>query len=365
MPVKVLSIVGTRPEAIKMAPVIKALENDQRFSSIILATAQHREMLDQVFNFFEIEPEYDLNLMKHGQTLPDLTARVLQGVTEILEKVKPDIVLVHGDTTTTFAAALAAFYLDIPVGHIEAGMRTGDMRKPFPEELNRSLVARLTTWHFAPSEECVNHLLAEGISTDSIVRTTHNTGVDALLLAKKMLGDIEPREDGDNRILVTAHRRESWGEPMREIFLAIADIATQRPELGIELATHANPIVASDAKDILGKVSNVTLLGHQDYASFVRKMASAKLILSDSGGVQEEGPTLGTPVVVLRDKTEYHELLGAGVVILGGTSRAGIVDAVIRVLENDEIQGMVQKFAKHRESLNSIDEILDVLANEG
>jgi len=361
---KVLSIVGTRPEAIKMAPVIKGLEADTCFESQVLATAQHREMLDQVLDFFQISADYDLNLMKHGQTLPEITSRVLEGVTAVLEECQPDIVLVHGDTTTTFAAALAAFYLDIPVGHIEAGMRTGDMREPFPEELNRSLVGRLATWHFAPSAECVDHLLAEKVAPDSIVRTTHNTGVDALLLAKKMLGDVGASSGlASNRILVTAHRRESWGSGMREIFSAIAEIACMRPELQIELATHANPIVATDAQAILGDLPNVTLLEHQGYGDFVEKMASARLILSDSGGIQEEGPTLGVPVVVLREKTEYHELLDAGVVLLGGTQKEKIVSTVMTFLDDERLQDRLKVFATQRESQSSIPEILDTLAD--
>jgi len=360
---KVLSIVGTRPEAIKMAPVIWGLELDSRFDSFVLATAQHREMLDQVLDFFKIDPDFDLNLMKHGQTLPEITSRVLLETTEILKSLRPDIVLVHGDTTTTFAAALAAFYLDIPVAHIEAGMRTGDMRKPFPEELNRSVVGRLATWHFAPSEECENNLLQEGIAQQFIVRTTHNTGVDALLLAKKILDDAKTVAEGkNNRILVTAHRRESWGAPMREIFSAIANLAKQRPELQIELATHANPIVADDAKEIFGPVSNVTMLEHQSYADFVQKMTAARLILSDSGGIQEEGPTLGVPVIVLRDKTEYHELLDAGVIFLAGTEQAGIVAAVNNALDCEGLSDILMAFARKRETQSSIDEILDGLA---
>ncbi|MCL2746262.1 MAG: UDP-N-acetylglucosamine 2-epimerase (non-hydrolyzing) [Coriobacteriia bacterium] len=378
MPKKILSVIGTRPEAIKMAPIIKALEADPRFESHVLATAQHREMLDQVLDFFEIAPDYDLDLMRHGQTLPEITSKVLLGVTETIDKLQPDIVLVHGDTTTTFAAAIAAFYQDIPVGHIEAGMRTGDMREPFPEEMNRTLVASLATWHFAPSQECIDHLVREGIDAESITRIVHNTGVDALLLAKKILEDAPTGESGNagdasqiakmtgnasGKILVTAHRRESWGAKMREIFLAVSKIAQTHPELTIEVATHANPLVADDAVDILGNIPNVILLKHQSYAAFVQKMASAQLILSDSGGIQEEGPTLGVPVVVLRDKTEYHELLDAGVVILGGTEKAEIVRVVTDILAAGvSFQDRLNEFAQARSSQDSTAAVLDILA---
>jgi len=363
--IRVLTIAGTRPEAIKMAPVIKALEGDSRFDSRVLVTAQHREMLDQVLEFFAIVPDYDLDVMRRGQTLSKITNKVLTGVTEILEFVQPDVVLVHGDTTTTFAAALAAFYQEVNVGHVEAGMRTGDIRQPFPEEMNRILVARLARWHFAPSQECVDNLLREGISRDAIIRTTHNTGVDALIFAKEILEGFDREAspaDADNALLVTAHRRESWGAPMREIFSAIAEIACQKSDLTIEVATHANPLVADDADAILGSIPNVSLLGPQNYADFVEKMSRARLILSDSGGIQEEGPTLGVPVIVLRNKTEYHELLDEGVVILGGTEKEGIVKVTMGVLANKELQSTTKEFARRRSSKNSVPDILDALA---
>ncbi|MCL2024340.1 MAG: UDP-N-acetylglucosamine 2-epimerase (non-hydrolyzing) [Coriobacteriia bacterium] len=362
---KVLSIFGTRPEAIKMAPVVRALARDERFDAKVLVTAQHRAMLDQVLNFFEIVPDFDLDIMEHGQTLAQITARVLEGVTQVLDEWTPDVIVVHGDTTTTFAAALAAFYRHVDVAHIEAGMRTGDLHQPFPEELNRTLVARMARYSFAPSAECEGHLLREGIAPERIIRTAHNTGVDALLLARDMLADdlaSELAEAHDKHILVTAHRRESWGESMRNIFGAVADIASAHPDYHISVATHANPLVADDATAILDGISNVELLPPQSYRDFVTRMARSRVILSDSGGIQEEGPTLGVPVVVMRNKTEYHELLDAGVVFLGGTQRASIVETTERILADEAIHAHVRQFACDRATQSSIPQILDTLA---
>jgi len=358
---RVLSVFGTRPEAIKMAPVIKALETDSRFESRVLVTAQHREMLDQVLAFFSIIPDYDLNVMVHGQTLDQITSRVLEGVSEVLAEDQPDVLLVHGDTTTTFASALAAFYREIPIGHIEAGMRTGDLQQPFPEELNRSLVARMARYHFAPSKECVQHLLDEGIPQEFIIRTLHNTGIDALLLARQMMEQQGAIPRQENHILVTAHRRESWGEPMKGIFQAVAEIAALAPDYTISVAAHANPLVADDAKAMLGGVANVSLLKHQSYEEFIALMSKSKLILSDSGGIQEEGPTLGVPVAVLRNKTEYGELLDEGVVFLAGTECGGIVDTALRILDDEEVAVRLHFFAQARARSSSIPLILETL----
>lgn len=359
MTLKVLSIFGTRPEAIKMAPVVKGLEADDRFDSLVAVTAQHREMLDQVLEIFDITPDFDLDIMTHGQTLAQITQRVLAGIDTVLEEVKPDIVLVHGDTTTTFAATLAAVYRNIAVGHIEAGMRTGDITQPFPEELNRVLVARMARWHFAPSKECQDNLLKEGIAPEAIIRTEYNTGVAALLLAKEKLSI--PAVTSKS-VLITAHRRESWGEPMREIFSAIAEVATLNPSFTFNVATHANPIVATDAASILGGFENVNLIGPQGYGDFIALMAQSELIMSDSGGVQEEGPTLGVPVVVLRNKTEYHELLDAGVVHLAGTNKESIVAVAQKVLHSAQAHEAAQMFSEKRAATSTIKEILDVLA---
>jgi UDP-N-acetylglucosamine 2-epimerase (non-hydrolysing) len=347
-----------------MAPVVRALNEDARFESLVLITAQHREMLDQVLSFFEIMHDYDLNIMTHGQTLEQITSRALEGVSEVLENLKPDIVIVHGDTTTTFAAALAAFYHNIPVAHVEAGMRTGDLRQPFPEELNRTMVARLARYHFAPSDECVRHLREESVDEKGIIRTEHNTGIDALLLARSIMQrqglSIEP----ENHILVTAHRRESWGEGMRGIFRAVSRIASAKPGFQIGVAKHANPLVSDDAHAVLDGIENIKLLDHQSYEDFVKLMARSRIILSDSGGIQEEGPTLGIPVVVLRNKTEYHELLESGVVFLAGTDEDAIVSCALEVLGDEAIQNRVQSFAHKRVQRSSLPLILDVLAND-
>lgn len=358
---KIISIFGTRPEAIKMAPVVKALESDAAFDSKVLVTAQHREMLDQVLDFFNIAPDFDLNVMKQGQSIEYITEETLRGVSEILKNEKPDAILVHGDTTTTFAACLAAAYLQIPVGHIEAGMRTGDITQPFPEELNRTLVDRMARWNYAPSHECEQNLFDEGIAHEKIIRTSHNTGVSALLLAQKELGIDLQEENNSHQILVTAHRRESWGEGMREIFGAVRELAQSHAEMTFKVATHANPIVADDAHVLLDDVSNVDLLGPQAYGDFVRLMATSRLIMSDSGGVQEEGPTLGVPVVVMRNKTEYHELIEAGAVYLAGTSREKIVAKVEDLLASDEAGKRVYEFACRRSNIDAVSPILDAL----
>lgn len=361
---KVISVFGTRPEAIKMAPVVRALQADPAFETLVLVTAQHREMLDQVLDFFDITPDYDLNVMKAGQTIEYITEETLRGVSEVLRQEKPDAILVHGDTTTTFAACLAATYLKIPVGHIEAGMRTGDITQPFPEELNRTLVARMARWNFVPSRECEQNLLNEGIAPEKIFRTSHNTGVSALLLAQKELG-IELNEKNDShQILVTAHRRESWGAGMREIFGAVRALAQTHPSFNFKVATHANPIVADDAHALLDDIANVELLAPQAYGDFVKLMATSRLIMSDSGGVQEEGPTLGVPVVVMRNKTEYHELIEAGVVYLAGTLREDIISRVNDLLLNDEASKRAYQFALQRSDVDAISPILDALKQE-
>lgn len=361
---KVISVFGTRPEAIKMAPVVKALEADSDFESKVLVTAQHREMLDQVLDFFHITPDFDLNVMKQGQTIEYITEETLRGVSEVLKKEKPDAILVHGDTTTTFAACLAATYLQIPVGHIEAGMRTGDIAQPFPEELNRTLVAPMARWNFVPSRECEQNLLHEGIAPERIIRSSHNTGVSALLLAQKELGIALREKNDSHQVLVTAHRRESWGEGMRAIFGAVRELAQSHSELTFKVATHANPIVANDAHALLDDVANVDLLDPQPYGDFVKLMATSRLILSDSGGVQEEGPTLGVPVVVMRNKTEYHELIEAGAVYLAGTSREKIVSKVNDLLASEDANKKVHEFALHRRNLDAISPILHALKQE-
>ena len=326
-----------------MAPVVLALRADARFEPVVAVTAQHREMLDQVLDLFGITPDHDLDIMERGQSLAQITCRVLEGIGAILEADSFEAVVVHGDTTTTFAAALAAFYHRVPVAHVEAGMRTHDLAHPFPEEANRTLVAPLARWNFAPSETCESNLIAEGIDRARIVRTAHNTAIDALHLVERMPytfpdGPIaEALASGRRIVLVTAHRRESWGTPMEGIFAAIARVARAHPDVQVLVATHPNPVVSAAAARILGEVERVELVGAQDYLPFVKLMAAADLIVSDSGGIQEEGPALGTPVLVLRDVTEYPELVERSVVAIAGTAEESVFATVSRVLSDDVV----------------------------
>jgi UDP-N-Acetylglucosamine 2-epimerase (EC 5.1.3.14) len=344
--VKVLTVFGTRPEAIKMAPLVHALAKDPQFEAKVCVTAQHREMLDQVLKLFSIVPDYDLNIMSPGQGLTEITCRILQGLKPILESFKPDIVLVHGDTTTTAAASLAAFYQRIPVGHVEAGLRTGDLYSPWPEEANRTLTGHLAKYHFAPTENSRQNLLRENLR-DSNIFITGNTVIDALLWVRdRVLSDDVLRADLAGRypflskdkklILVTGHRRESFGRGFEEICHALADIATANPDVQIVYPVHLNPNVSEPVNRILGKVDNVFLIEPQDYLPFVWLMNRAWLILTDSGGIQEEAPSLGKPVLVMRETTERPEAVEAGTVRLVGTSRQRIVDEVMRLLQDGE-----------------------------
>ena len=365
--IKVMSVFGTRPEAIKMAPIVKALESDTRFDSSVLVTAQHREMLDQVLSAFDISPDYDLNLMKHGQTLSEITSRVLEAVTSVLRKDRPDVLLVHGDTTTTFAAALAATYLDIPVGHIEAGMRTGDKRQPFPEEVNRMLVAQLAYWHFAPSDLNASLLEAEGIDSSSIIRTPHNTVIDALLLAKQIAQKCDNQtsllaSDETTHIVATVHRRENWGKPMREIFESFLELASRDKTRYVSVVTHANPEIQSLACEVMGNCEQIEIRQPLAYLDFVKLLSSANLIVTDSGGIQEEGPTLGIPVVVLRNKTEYSELLDAGLISIAGTAKSNIVPTIESVLSNSGMYKRCREFASQRLQEDSTSLILAAIA---
>lgn len=337
---RVLIVLGTRPEAIKMAPVVLALQAHPEFEPVVAVTAQHRELLDDVLELFGIVPEHDLDIMEHGQTITQVTCRVLTGIGRILEIQSYDAMLVHGDTSTTIAATMAAFYHRVPVGHVEAGMRTGDLAHPFPEEANRSLTARLAHWHFPPSKTCEDNLLAEGIDPARIFLTPHNTVIDALRIAAKLPHEFAPGpiadalQSGRRVVLVTAHRRESWGTPMEGIFSALAQVARECPDTHFLVATHPNPVVSDAAQRILGGVERVELIGAQGYLQFVHLMSAAELIVSDSGGIQEEGPALGTPVLVLRDVTEYPELVERGVVALAGTAEETVLASVTRLLND-------------------------------
>lgn len=348
---KVLTVFGTRPEAIKMAPLVHALAKDPYFEARVCVTAQHREMLDQVLHLFSIVPDYDLNIMKPGQGLTEITCRILEGLKPVLESFRPDVVLVHGDTTTTMAASLAAFYQRIPVGHVEAGLRTGDLYSPWPEEANRTLTGRLATFHFAPTETSRQNLLRENIAKKHIF-VTGNTVVDALISVRdrvmaddKLRGSLAAQypflDSSKKLILVTGHRRESFGAGFEQICKALADIAAQNQDVQIVYPVHMNPNVLEPVKRILGHVDNVILIEPQEYLPFVWLMNHAWLILTDSGGIQEEAPSLGKPVLVMRDTTERPEAVSAGTVRLVGTNSERIVHEVMNLLHNeDEYQAM-------------------------
>ncbi|CDH08071.1 UDP-N-acetyl glucosamine-2-epimerase [Xenorhabdus bovienii str. oregonense] len=342
---KVLTVFGTRPEAIKMAPLVHALAKDAAFDAKECVTAQHREMLDQVLHLFEITPDFDLNIMKKGQDLTDITCRILEGMKPVLEEFKPDVVLVHGDTATTMATSLAAFYQRIPVGHVEAGLRTGDLYSPWPEEANRKIAGHLAMYHFAPTENSQNNLLKESISESSIF-VTGNTVIDALLWVRDrivsddalsgQLAKLYPFIDPNKKmILVTGHRRESFGGGFERICEALAQVARAHPEVQVVYPVHLNPNVSEPVKRILHDMDNVILINPQDYLPFVYLMNHAYMILTDSGGIQEEAPSLGKPVLVMRDTTERPEAVDAGTVRLVGTKTQTIVEEVTHLLTDD------------------------------
>ncbi len=347
---KVLIVFGTRPEAIKMAPLIKEFEKHKNdFHVKICVTAQHREMLDQVLELFEIEPDYDLNVMELGQDLYDITSKVLLGLRNILKEFQPDIVLVHGDTTTTFSATLAAFYQKIDVGHVEAGLRTGNIYSPWPEEANRLLTTQISKYHFAPTQSNKTNLLKEHISNEHII-ITGNTVIDALFW---VLNKIKNHADlqttliqtikqlgypiSDRKmVLITGHRRENFGEGFLNICTALQELATQYPEVDFVYPVHLNPNVQKPVKEILSDIENVYLIEPLEYLPFVFLLNHCYMVLTDSGGVQEEAPSLGKPVLVMRDTTERPEAVQAGTVILVGTDKESIKFYVKKLLEDTE-----------------------------
>ncbi|MCI0197411.1 non-hydrolyzing UDP-N-acetylglucosamine 2-epimerase [Cronobacter sakazakii] len=342
---RVLTVFGTRPEAIKMAPLVHALAQDPAFDTRVCVTAQHRQMLDQVLHLFSIVPDYDLNIMKPGQGLTEITCRILEGLKPILTEFRPDVVLVHGDTTTTIATSLAAFYQRIPVGHVEAGLRTGDLYSPWPEEANRTLTGHLAMYHFAPTELSRQNLLRENIP-DARIFVTGNTVIDALIAVRDRVMADEPLRlrletqypflDGDKKmILVTGHRRESFGEGFEQICRALADIAAQNRDVQIVYPVHLNPNVTEPVNRILGHIDNIVLIEPQEYLPFVWLMNHAWLILTDSGGIQEEAPSLGKPVLVMRETTERPEAVEAGTVRLVGTDTQRIVAEVTRLVHDE------------------------------
>jgi UDP-N-acetylglucosamine 2-epimerase (non-hydrolysing) len=372
---RVLSIFGTRPEAIKMAPVVLGLARAEGIESRMCVTAQHREMLDQVLELFNIKPDYDLDLMAPGQDLFDITARSLLGLRNVLRQERPDVVLVQGDTTTCFAAALASFYEGIPVGHVEAGLRTGDLRAPFPEEANRSLVGRLATYHFAPTMSAQRNLLAESIPADHIW-VTGNTVIDALLMVRDMVGaygDDHWREHFGARlyerimdparklILITGHRRESFGQGFIDLCSAIRDLASTHPDWDLLYPVHLNPNVRKPVYDILAGLDNIMLIEPEDYAPFVWLMDRSDMILTDSGGIQEEGPALGKPVLVMRNVTERPEAVEAGTVMLVGTDRTRIVEGVERVLLDDAVYSAMSHAHNPYGDGHAVPRIIEVL----
>lgn len=348
---KILTVFGTRPEAIKMAPLVHALAADNRFDSKVCVTAQHREMLDQVLDLFEIEPDFDLNIMKPGQTLNDVTTSILVGLKPVLESFKPDVVLVHGDTATTFAAALAAYYQHIKVGHVEAGLRTGNIYSPWPEEANRKLTSAITNYHFAPTAGSKENLLREGVA-ESDIMVTGNTVIDALFWVRKKLqedksltvslaADFEFLDPDKKLILVTGHRRESFGGGFERICEALRQIATINPQAQILYPVHLNPNVQEPVNRLLNDLDNIFLIEPQQYLPFCYLMDRSTIILTDSGGIQEEAPSLGKPVLVMRETTERPEAVDAGTVRLVGTDTALIVDQVDLLLANPvEYQNM-------------------------
>lgn len=345
---KVLLVFGTRPEAIKMAPLALQLKQQEDcFETKVCVTGQHRQMLDQVLELFNLSPDFDLNLMKPGQTLSDITSGVLKGLEQVFTEWMPDVVLVHGDTATTFAASLAAYYHKISVGHVEAGLRTGDIYSPWPEEANRKLTGALTTYHFAPTQSSYNNLIKENINPKNIT-ITGNTVIDALLTVKNKVetdqGIIKQFEQQFNfldpnkkLILVTGHRRENFGQGFLNICSALANIAKQHPEVQIVYPVHLNPNVQKPVNDLLSDISNIHLIAPQDYLPFVYLMNRSYLILTDSGGIQEEAPSLGKPVLVMRDTTERPEAVDAGTVKLVGTDAVLIQQSVIELLENPDL----------------------------
>jgi len=331
---KALCVVGTRPEAIKMAPVINLLKQDSEVNCRVLATAQHRHMLDQVLRLFNIEPDIDLDIMRPNQALSTLTARLLLDLDDMLQAEKPDVVLAQGDTTTVMAVSLACFYHRIPFGHVEAGLRTGDIANPFPEEMNRIFAGRLARWHFAPTENARQNLLREGIPDKSIY-VTGNTVIDALLeVAERQPDTGIPLDAAKRLILVTAHRRENFGEPFREICRAIRALAERNSDIQILYPVHPNPNVHDAAHAMLAGHPRIVLCPPLDYLPFVAAMQRAYFILTDSGGVQEEAPALGKPVLVMRSETERPEAVNEGVVRLVGPSFERIVDAAQNLLDD-------------------------------
>lgn len=373
---KVMVVFGTRPEAIKMAPLVKGLQAlPEQLETVVCVTAQHREMLDQVLRLFDIVPQHDLNIMKPGQDLFDVTRNILDGMKPVLEQEKPDLVLVHGDTTTTLAASLAAYYARVPVGHVEAGLRTGNKFAPYPEEMNRRLTGAIADLHYAPTPVAQGNLLREGVSPDAI-HVTGNTVIDALLaVVDKLQGDAQARRSLDEQfaflnrdrrlILVTGHRRENFGDGFRNICHALVDIATQNRDVEVLYPVHLNPNVRQPVADILASraLDNVHLIDPVDYLPFVYLMNRSHLIITDSGGVQEEAPSLGKPVLVMRETTERPEAVETGTVRLVGTQRETIVAEAARLLNDADAYAEMSRAHNPYGDGRAVQRIIETILN--
>ena len=377
---KVLFVFGTRPEAIKMSPVVKEIQKQQdRFDTKVCVTAQHREMLDQVLEVFDIQPDYDLNIMQPNQDLYEVTSRILLKLRDVYKEVEPDIVLVHGDTTTTFAASLAAFYQKIPVGHVEAGLRTGNVYSPWPEEMNRKLTGSLTQYHFAPTDRAKQNLLNEGIRDDQIF-ITGNTVIDALYLMldkikKKPELEEELKETISNKgfalnnqerkyILITGHRRENFGEGFKNICRAMKKIADKYPDYDLVYPVHLNPNVQKPVYDILGDTKNINLIEPLDYLPFIYLISKSYIVITDSGGIQEEAPGLGKPVLVMRETTERPEAVDAGTVQLVGTDADLIYSEAIKLIDDSAYFNQMSKAHNPYGDGKASERILDTLTNK-
>lgn len=366
MSIKVLSVFGTRPEAIKMAPVVKELESRSGIESVVCVTAQHRDMLDQVLEIFQIKPDYDLDIMKPNQTLSHITSAVINGVEEVLIKEKPNLVLVHGDTTTAFASAIAAFYQQIPVGHVEAGLRTHDKYSPFPEEMNRQIIDRVADYLFAPTEKSKNNIVSSGLNNGQEIFVTGNTAIDALkTTVSKQYSSPDLEWAIDSRlILLTSHRRENLGEPMKHIFQAIKKIVEEFDDVKVIYPVHLNPKVQQVANEILGDNQKIRLIKPLDVLDFHNYMERAYFIMSDSGGVQEEAPSLKKPVLVLRDTTERPEGIEAGTLKLVGTDFNNVYRSAKELLTNKVLYNKMAESKNPYGDGNASKYIVDAIIKE-
>ena len=362
---KVLFVFGTRPEGIKMAPIIKEIQKRNKFECYTCVTGQHREMLDQVLEIFDIEPDYDLNIFKKGQSLTDVTTKTLEGLENILDELKPDILLVQGDTTTVFAAALAAFYKKIKIGHVEAGLRSGNLYSPYPEEANRKLTGVISNYHFAPTESNRQNLIEEGYDEKNIF-ITGNTVIDALkysvredfVFDDEILNDLDYNKDV---VLLTAHRRENWGKPMEDIFKAIRRVVLERENLEIVFPRHLNPIVRDAAEKYFADLDRVHLIEPLSYLPFSNLMARVKFVVTDSGGVQEEAPALGKPVLVLRNETERMEGVEAKTAKLVGTREQDVYESIVSLLDDKKLYDEMAKAVNPYGDGHAAEKIVDVL----